>query len=211
MKILVTFPTELEASLFLRSALPNVDVAVTGVGVPSTIYQLQKILLNNNHALVIQAGICGSFYLDKLPIGASCLVEKDVFADLGIIVNKSFLSINELGFSHKDEANFKDGWLTNESNISHEIDLPKCSAITINTIVENNEQSMLFIKKYAPQIETMEGAALHYVCLLQQVDFLQLRTVSNEVGEQDKSKWNFDLAIKNMTAELIKILMKAQN
>jgi futalosine hydrolase len=210
MNILVTFPTDLEASLFLKKSFKNVDVAVTGVGVPSTIYQLQKILAKTSYQLIIQAGICGSFNLDELPIGASCSVEKDVFADLGIIANDSFLSINELGFAHKDETNFKDGWLVNNGAILDKIDLPRCNAITVNTIVENNQQSILFIKKYTPQIESMEGAALHYVCLLQQVSFVQLRTVSNAVGEKDKSKWNFDLAIQNMTDALLNIISIAQ-
>ena len=52
----------------------------------------------------------------------------------------------------------------------------------------------------------MECAALHYVCLQQNVPFLQIRSVSNEVGERDKSKWKIKEAVENLNNELIKIL-----
>ena len=52
----------------------------------------------------------------------------------------------------------------------------------------------------------MEGAALHYVCLHQNIPFIQLRAISNYVGERDKTKWKIDLAISNLHNELIKLL-----
>ncbi len=52
----------------------------------------------------------------------------------------------------------------------------------------------------------MEGAALHFVCLRERIPFLQLRTISNKIGERDKTKWNIGLAILNLNAELILLL-----
>ena len=206
MRILVTFPTELEAISFKKNPPVYVDVAITGVGVPSTIYQLQKLLNKSKYDLVIQAGICGSFDLDFLPIGASCLVKEDVFGDLGIVEDKKLISMQELGFTHNDEVVFRDGWLFNDGTLLDQIILPKHNAITINTITDNVEQSKIIFEKYKPKLESMEGAALHYVCLLERINFLQIRTVSNLVGERDKAKWNISLAVQNMTEELIKIL-----
>ena len=44
--------------------------------------------------------------------------------------------------------------------------------------------------KFLPVIESMEGAALHYVCLMEKIPFLQIRSISNYIGERDKKKWN---------------------
>ena len=52
----------------------------------------------------------------------------------------------------------------------------------------------------------MEGAALHYVCLQEKVPFIQLRAISNYVGERDKSKWKMQEAITNLHNELLKLL-----
>jgi futalosine hydrolase len=47
---------------------------------------------------------------------------------------------------------------------------------------------------------------LHYVCLMEHVSFLQLRSVSNYVGERNKKKWKLPLAIENLNKELIRLL-----
>ncbi len=206
MKILVTFPSSLEADFFVNQQPIETEVLITGVGVPSTIYQLQKALTRQRYDIVLQAGVCGSFNVKEHPMGSTVLIQKDVFADIGIIEDNNFISMNELGFIHSDEKNFEQGWLENKSEILNKLLLPKCSAITVNTIAENGAQNALFQQKYHPQIETMEGASLHYVCLLQDQVFLQVRTVSNEVGERDKAKWILKEAITNMTKELHKLI-----
>ena len=55
-------------------------------------------------------------------------------------------------------------------------------------------------------IESMEGAALHYVALMERVPFLQIRAVSNYAGERDKRKWNFGDSIGNLNRELVRIV-----
>jgi futalosine hydrolase len=55
-------------------------------------------------------------------------------------------------------------------------------------------------------VESMEGAALHYVCLSEKIPFLQLRGVSNYAGERNKSKWKLKEAIGNLNKELIRLL-----
>ena len=57
-------------------------------------------------------------------------------------------------------------------------------------------------KKYNPAIETMEGAAFSYICAIEKINFLSLRSVSNLVGERDKSLWNIPLAIENLALSL---------
>jgi futalosine hydrolase len=63
-------------------------------------------------------------------------------------------------------------------------------------------------EKLSPHVESMEGAAFHYVCLHQKINFLQLRSISNYVGERDKSKWELKKSIENLNSELIKIIEK---
>jgi futalosine hydrolase len=52
----------------------------------------------------------------------------------------------------------------------------------------------------------MEGAAFHYVCLQQKINFLQLRGISNDVGQRDKSKWKLKESVENLNKELFKIM-----
>jgi futalosine hydrolase len=52
----------------------------------------------------------------------------------------------------------------------------------------------------------MEGAAMHYVCIQEKIPFLQVRSISNEVGIRDKSKWAIREAIVNLNEEIKKII-----
>jgi futalosine hydrolase len=55
----------------------------------------------------------------------------------------------------------------------------------------------------------MEGAALHYTALMEGVPFLQLRAISNYIGERDKSMWKMAEAVSRLNEELQKLLTKA--
>jgi futalosine hydrolase len=54
----------------------------------------------------------------------------------------------------------------------------------------------------------MEGAALHYIGLKENIPFLQLRSISNYVGERDKEKWQLQEAIRNVNLVLQELLTK---
>jgi futalosine hydrolase len=57
----------------------------------------------------------------------------------------------------------------------------------------------------------MEGAALHYVCLQENIPFVQIRSVSNYVGERDKTKWKIQEAIENLNRELLLMINRITN
>ena len=44
----------------------------------------------------------------------------------------------------------------------------------------------------------MEGAALHYTCLMEKIPFIQLRSISNYIAERDKTKWDMKRSIINL-------------
>lgn len=54
----------------------------------------------------------------------------------------------------------------------------------------------------------MEGAAFFYVCIQEKVPFIEIRSVSNEVGERDRTKWNIPLALDSLK-EAMKNLFSA--
>lgn len=205
MQILVTAATEMEIAPFLDHSQDTDYHLVTGVGVPACMYQLQRKLFSVKYDCVIQAGIAGTFTHD-IALGETVLIDKDVFADLGIFENNQLHSLFATGFIKKEEPPYTDGWLKNSSRIMDRFSLPKCTAITVNTVTENKTILNEYKRLYNPAIESMEGAAMHYVCLLQHVPFLQLRTVSNMVGERDKSKWTIAAAVQNLNNHLIEIV-----
>jgi futalosine hydrolase len=84
--------------------------------------------------------------------------------------------------------------------------LKRVNAVSVNQITTNKQMIGLYQQKFNASVESMEGAALHYTCLQEKIPFLQIRSVSNYVGERDKKKWNMKDAIINLNNELVRIL-----
>lgn len=206
MRILVIAATKAEIEPFTGSN-KNVEILITGVGVPSTIYLLQKKLLQKETDLVIQAGIAGSF-TEAIDLGDVVSVKQDTFADIGMEEKEQFTSIFNSGFTDKDAFPFNDGWLINSNDLLNSLSLPTVKGITVNKVSDSLVQKQQLIKGFAPQVESMEGAALHYVCLQENIPFIQIRSISNFIGERDKSRWKLKSAIINLNEELNKLIDK---
>ena len=204
MQILLIAATVQEIEPF-TIANSQVDVLITGVGVPSTIYHLQKRIQQVDYDCIIQAGIAGTFTND-VELGKVVLVEQDCFADLGIEEKGIYNPIFNTSFANKDAFPFTNGWLINLNEALLKSSLPKIKALTVNKVSDNELQKQQFISTFNAVAESMEGAALHYVCLQEKIPFLQLRSISNHVGERDKTKWKMKEAIENMNTELIALI-----
>jgi futalosine hydrolase len=97
---------------------------------------------------------------------------------------------------------FKSGQLINENIHKFAPNLRSANAITVNTLTDDHARISLLQNKYHASVETMEGAALHYVCLQENTPFIQLRAISNDVGERNKSKWKLPEAVDSLNAAL---------
>lgn len=176
---------------------------VTGVGVPNAMYHLTKAILINKYDFVIQAGIGGTT-IKNIELGNVVIIEADTFADVGIYEKGAFSTLFDNGFADKNKFPYKDGWLKN--NIILDIDLPHYRSITVNTITDDKDAIANQNKLFNAGVESMEGATLHFVCLMHSIPFLQVRSISNVVGERDKSKWQIKKAISNLNKALPNII-----
>lgn len=204
MQILIVSATALEIAT-LRTQKPGLHYLVTGVGVPASLYHLQEALRNNNFDLIIQVGVGGSFD-ENLLLSSVHAIKKDIFADLAIYENGVLKTLFDVGLADPNNPPYTNGWLVNESTFLSKIDLPQASAITVNMVTDNADITLRYKEAFHPLVESMEGAAFHYVCLLKQVPFLQIRSISNYVGERDKSKWKLKEAILSLNETVIKIV-----
>ena len=183
----------------------EIEVLITGIGQAAATYILTYNLQNKRPDLVIQAGIAGTF-TNELLLGQTVFVKQDAFGDLGMEEKEIFTSVFDAGFANKNNPPFTDGSLINEHPLLDNASLQIVKAVTVNKVSDSLLQKQQLINCFAPQIETMEGAALHYVCLQENVPFIQIRSISNEVGERDKSKWKMKEAIENLNNELQKLI-----
>jgi futalosine hydrolase len=213
MKILIASATAFELPLipaYLENSGGNarhkMSQLVTGIGTAATTYNLTATVVNNKPDLVIQAGIGGT-YDPAFPPGELVVVDSEIFADLGATENGSLRDLFDLQLVDPDEAPFISGRLVNNSVFPGEFPaLKKVPGATVNAISSTPQKAEEIYRKYKVVVESMEGAALHYVCLRQFIPFLQIRAISNFAGERDKSKWKMKESIRLLNAKLIEIL-----
>lgn len=205
MNIVVIFPTELEAKNFIipKDSTHSIEVLISGIGSYATIYSLTKYCLRSKPDLIIHAGICGAFD-SNLQIGDVVQVTSDCFADVGVFENNDFKSIFDMNFVDAHAYPYNKGKLELLQPIYQF--LPQVSAVTINTITSTEQQKQMLITKYSPAIESMEGAAVHYVALQEKISCVHVRAISNYVGERDKSRWGIAKALENLYANLYSII-----
>ena len=65
------------------------------------------------------------------------------------------------------------------------------------------------IERFAPHVESMEGAAFMYACLVHWQRFAQVRAVSNFVERRNRSAWNLPAAITNLGSTALRMLGEA--
>lgn len=206
MRVLIVAATKFEIASSIAFIKKNkIDVLYTGVGSPAALYNITKAVSKLNPTVIIQAGIAGSFY-KKVPLAETVAVSTDYFGDLGVMEDKTWKSVFDMGFTAPHKAPYKNGLLQNSNKKLLAIcELTLVNAVTINEVTTGKARIDLF-KNQGAQIESMEGAALHYVAIMEKIPFLQIRSISNYVGERDKKKWEIVAAVDNLNAALVKIL-----
>jgi len=181
-----------------RSGKKSVDVLVTGVGMTVTAFHLGKNL-SSKYGLAINVGICGSFKKKFTP-GTVLNVVNDCFADFGAEDGEKFLTAEEIGLVQ--------GLKVHGSVFKNKMTggLPKVSSITVNTVHGNNSSIRKVIRKFSPDIESMEGAAFFYACRLNKIPCIQLRAVSNYMEKRSKKNWKTKSAVNNLCSFVMKLI-----
>jgi futalosine hydrolase len=178
-----------------------IEQLVTGIGITQTTFHLTKKLLGESYDLVMNIGICGAFDT-TLSLGQVVRIYRDRFSDWGLDNGLEFTDVFDLGLELSMNEPFDKGWIydappLNAISCHH---LKSVSGFTVNTIrtitPERSDPTL-----YA-DTESMEGAAFLYVCRKMKMPCLQIRAVSNYVGDRDKSRWDVDGAVKNLNVVL---------
>lgn len=210
-KIGIVAATQMEIAPVLNKDLPGYIVTcITGIGIAATTYNLLLFIQNEKPDFLIQAGIAGCFD-KKVPLSSFFVIEKDCFADLGVIENNKWVDMFDLGLIGKDSEPYEDAWLTNKTQTSFFKNEVRTTSITVNEITTAARKNNCWLNKYEATLESLEGAAFHYVCLMQGIPFLQVRTVSNYVGERDKNNWETEKAILHLNKKLHDVVGHLQN
>lgn len=183
-----------------------VSTLVTGVGVSATSWSLGRYFARQQPDLAIQAGVAGALDL-SLALGDVLQVVSERFGDIGVEeADGRFTDLFELGLVDPSEKPYINGLLYNPGATESRF-LPQAKGLTVNK-VHGYEPSIAAIRQKYPeaQVESMEGAAFFQACLLTEVPFLEIRSISNYVQARNRDAWQLGLAIENLNRTLVEML-----
>lgn len=192
MKITVLFPTETEAKYFKRD---DVEVVFGGVGLIPAAFSTYKAILETKPDMIIMAGIAGVYKHSDFKIGDCVVVSKEYQADLGLFYKDGFRHLgstdNEMSFEVLNPiiCNYASDSLPFKMAVSNSMNCGMAEFVNIEGV----------------DVENMEGAAFFYVCSKLNVQYLELRSISNEVN-LNHDDWDYETSIKNLAHGLNKLI-----
>ena len=208
MNILLAAATEPEITLTIarlhrQETRCEVTTCITGIGTGAASFALTRALCMGSYDFVLGVGIAGTF--DRtLPLGTLVAITEERFADLGAEDQDHFQSVFDLGLVRPNIPPFAGGALPADfSKSPFSLDrLHTAAGITVETGTGNAATAASREARFGPVVESMEGAALHYVCRQLDIPFLQLRAISNYAEVRNRDAWNIEGAISALNEKL---------
>jgi futalosine hydrolase len=184
----------------------EVSVLITGVGLPLMAYAMGRVLGAKEFGLAINAGIAGAFQ-PHWEIGQVVQVVSERFADLGVQeADGRFTDVHELELIGPEQSPFTQGRLLNPRAEGASF-LPQAHGLSVNKVHGYPPDIAAIRQKYPDaDVESMEGAAFFYACLLENIPFLEIRAISNRVEARNRANWDLPLAIGRLNEVLVEMV-----
>jgi len=185
----------------------EIHVLTTGVGMVATAAWCGRVLATQDYDMALNLGVCGSFD-PQIPAGTVVQVITEQLPELGAQDDEGFLTAIDLNLVGRNEFPFQAGRLMNPAPPRNEVlmRLPGVHGITVNTVHGNEEAIDAVRQRCNPHVESMEGAAFMYACLIHQIPFAEVRAVSNTVEKRNRAGWKLQEAIDNLNMTALEII-----
>jgi futalosine hydrolase len=211
--VLIITAVEAERDAVLRGLRGDsrFEVIAAGVGPIAAAVSTAMVLAAASEAsgydLVISAGIGGGF-VGQADIGTVAVASEVIAADLGVQTLNGFSSIDELGFGtsrlqvEPDLSSRLVGVL-----LSKGISACFGPILTLSTATGTAETASELSKRIPGAVaEAMEGFGVAVAATRRGVPFMEIRTISNQVGPRDRDTWRIGDALAALEATCTHLL-----
>jgi len=169
-----------------------------------------RVLAEGRYDFALNLGLCGTFER-SLPPGTVVHVISDRFSELGVEDGETLLTMEALPLLRDTELPFTGDRPMNTQSPRNEglRLLPAVDGITVNTVHGADRSIADVVARFKPQVESMEGAAFMYTCLIHEVPFAQVRAVSNIVERRNRASWQTEEAVRRLGSAALGIVDNA--
>jgi len=188
-----------------------VRLLVTGPGIANTVQGLTAAIEKDRPGLILQTGCGGGFSEAGIQIGDVAVASAEIDAHLGLEPAVPESAIGPLPFpviqkpgqaifnQYPVAVDISDQALRALNAASAAVGVPVHGGpfVTVATVTTTAARTAWLHGHFGALIENMEGAGAAHVALLYDLPFLEIRAVSNLVGDRDKRRWDLPLSFKH--------------
>ena len=182
-----------------RLAELGVSVVETGVGPVNAALGLAGHLAGRKVDLVVSLGVGGAYPGSGLAVGDVVCAASEYYGDLGARSPKGFLDMESLGFpvvaGHY-----------NRLPLDQFPAVRRVAFVTRSTCTGTDAEAREIEARTQGAVESMEGAAVVHAAIAHSIPVAEIRGISNEAGDRDRSKWRLQEAAEAAGSELTRWL-----
>ena len=204
--------TKIAEKIIYKGKLSNVNVLLmnTGIGDVNAAHSATGIIEHFPIKCIINSGIGGAYPHSQLKIGDIAIASKEIYADKGVISTRGQEDFKKIGIplvqinrrTYFNEFPFDKSLVQKVlKRITHHAsritEIKSGNFVTVSSATGTHKRAAELEKRFNAICENMEGAAIAQVCTIYKIPLLEIRGISNIVGERDKRKWDLKLASEN--------------
>jgi len=188
------------------SSTPFLLGLITGIG-PLNAAIACGHLWGMRHELkgIINIGLAGSFDIRRLPPGSKVLIVKETWPEYGLRTQQG---VNPRGIGYGlmklpggeilyNEIEIRPEEASEKMGLSFRDKLVTGRSLTVAGVTGDPSLASHFKGLYRVDVENMEGFSIAYWCRLYDIPFLEVRTISNAVGE--RKGWDIKGALNSLS------------
>ncbi len=197
----------------------NIIAVQTGIGKTNAAHSVTTSIEKYSPDLIISFGIGGAYPHSGIQPGDIAIAESEIYGDEGLLLRDGFHTMDKIGIPvlKKGRKKYFNEFIIDKKLVkkayniisAHASNNIKCRAgtfITVSTCTGTIKRANELSKRFNAICENMEGAAIAHVCTIYSIPFIEIRGISNQVEDRDKTRWDIRLASENCQEAIIKTI-----
>ncbi|HYA12212.1 MAG TPA: futalosine hydrolase [Thermodesulfovibrionales bacterium] len=196
-------------------------VSITsGIGKTNASHGATILIERFSPGIIVNFGVGGAYPSSGLKTGDIAIAEKEIYGDEGISLRDGFHTAETIGIPflvkpgkryfnefRVDKKFFKMAVsITRVTHHASKFTVKSGPFFTFSTSTGTLKRAMELEKKFHAICENMEGAAVAHICISYDIPMVEIRGISNIVGDRDMKKWNLKQAAENCQKVVIELL-----
>lgn len=175
----------------------DVLVVPGGIGPAAAAAAAAYAVATHDVALLVSMGVAGAFASARLHHGDVAVATSIVAADLGAMSPERFLDLDALGLDGGAAVDVPTPLVTAARDRLDAAGLHVAvgPVLTLSTATGTSERAAELMARHGAVAEAMEGAGVAHVAALHGVPVMEVRAISNEVGDRDRAAWDLPAAL----------------